>query len=178
MDDSTYTIQELTDLTGLSRRTIHFYKGQGILAPPMGAGLGARYGEEHLLRLRLVPLLRRQGLRLDAIRERLVGMSLAEMQRSLAAAPSAVEPVPGLPAPAPRPAQTFAHYPLPAGITLVAPAHLKPAERQKLSALLDAAARIFGRSIPIRLNQDSLETRNNSPQRRQGRQEDDSETKD
>ena len=156
MNDSTYTIQELTDLTGLSRRTIHFYKGQGILAPPMGAGLGARYGEEHLLRLRLVPLLRRQGLRLDAIRERLVGMSLAEMQRSLAATPAAgaAGPVPGQPSPAPLATRTFVHYSLPAGITLVAPAHLNSADRQKLSALLDAAARIFGRSIPIRLNND------------------------
>ncbi len=154
MNDSTYTIQELTDLTGLSRRTIHFYKGQGILAPPMGAGLGARYGEEHLLRLRLVPLLRRQGLRLDAIREQLVGMSLVEMQRSLAATPAAAEPVPGSPSPAPLATRTFVHYSLPAGITLVAPAHLNSADQKKLSALLGAAARIFGRSIPIRLNND------------------------
>ena len=43
-----------------------------IQPPPEGAGLGARYSDEHLLCLRAIPVLRNRGLRLDEIRERLV----------------------------------------------------------------------------------------------------------
>lgn len=165
MSESSYTIKELTEQTGLSRRTIHFYTQQGVLPPPTGAGLGARYGEGQLLRLKLVPVLRRQGLRLDEIRERFAGMSLDEMREVLATAPPATRPAVPMPlpsrpiAPAPGPPSRlsphpFTHYPLPAGVTVVAPTHLGSADRQKLSALLDAAARIFGRSIPIRPSKD------------------------
>jgi hypothetical protein len=59
-----YTIQELSELSGVQRRNIYFYTQQGILPPADGAGLGARYNQVHLLRLRAIPVLRRQGLRL------------------------------------------------------------------------------------------------------------------
>ena len=65
MEETAYDIQELVDLSGISRRNIYFYVQQGVLPAPQGAGLAARYGEEHLLRLRLIPLLRQDGLRLD-----------------------------------------------------------------------------------------------------------------
>jgi DNA-binding transcriptional MerR regulator len=145
MTDTTYTIQELTEQTGVPRRTVHFYSQQGVLPPPSGAGLGARYGEEHLLRLKLVPLLRRQGLRLDDIRERFSALSLEEMRQLLRAKPSPARP-PFLPrlAPAEPSPQTVNLYRLPAGITLLAPSQLAPADREKLSALLNAAAQIFG----------------------------------
>jgi DNA-binding transcriptional MerR regulator len=61
MDDQEYDIQTLVELSGVARRTIYFYTQQGIISPPSGAGLAARYTEIHLLRLRLIPLLRRQG---------------------------------------------------------------------------------------------------------------------
>ncbi len=145
MTDTTYTIQELTEHAGVPRRTVHFYSQQGILPPPSGAGLGARYGEEHLLRLKLVPLLRRQGLRLDDIRERFAALSLEEMRQLLSAKPSpARPPVSPRPAPARPSPQAFNLYQLPAGITLLVPTHLTPADREKLSALLNAAAQIFG----------------------------------
>ena len=69
-----YTIAELSEISGVNRRNIHFYVQQGLLSPPEGAGLGARYTEEHLLRLRAIPILRNHGLRLDEIRARLAGM--------------------------------------------------------------------------------------------------------
>jgi DNA-binding transcriptional MerR regulator len=145
MSDTTYTIQELTEHTGVPRRTVHFYSQQGVLPPPSGAGLGARYGEEHLLRLKLVPLLRRQGLRLDDIRERFAALTLEEMRGLLSAKPSPARP-PGPPRPAPeRPApQAVNLHQLPAGLIILAPANLSPADREKLSALLNAAAQIFG----------------------------------
>jgi DNA-binding transcriptional MerR regulator len=156
MSEPTYTIQELTELTGVARRTIHFYTQQGILPAPTGAGLGARYGREHFLRLKLVPVLRREGLRLDDIRERFAILSRDEMEQILESAPAALQPTLRAPSAraygpgAARSPQSFSHYPLPAGITIVAPVDLSKPNHRKLSALLEAAARIFGPPRPPR----------------------------
>lgn len=132
-----YSIQDLCEQTSLPRRTIHFYVQQGILPPPDGAGVGARYNENHLLCLKLIPLLRRKGLKLDDIRVRLQGLDESALRalydQVYAPAPPALLPV----------SQPFAHYALPAGITLVVPASLNPSERKKLTELLKAANEIF-----------------------------------
>jgi DNA-binding transcriptional MerR regulator len=122
---------------------IHFYSQQGILPPPSGAGLGAHYDEGHLLRLLLIPALRQQGLRLDEIRSRLAGMDLDALQalyHQLGQAPQ-----PSLPQPV---GQAYTHYPLPAGMTLMAPDSLSPADRLKLHALLETARRLFSSPCP------------------------------
>ena len=152
-----YTIQELAEATGLSRRTIHFYTQQGVLPPAAGAGLGARYGEEHLLRLRLVPLLRRQGLKLDAIRERYAGMKLEEMRHMLKdpGATGNVKPPSVLPVPVAPTGQQHTHYRLPAGVSIVIPSGLGQTDRRKVKALLEAAGRIFGPDQPVFRNQKS-----------------------
>jgi DNA-binding transcriptional MerR regulator len=163
MEPREYTIQELSDLSGVPRRTVHFYTQQGILPPPQGAGLGARYSELHLLRLQAVPVLRAHGLRLDEIRRRLAGLDLEATQALLAQAPSPAaaraigEGTPAWPAgpsigrpdhPAspelsiPTPHTTL-HYPLPGGLELTAPADLDPALRRKLLRLLQEARRIL-----------------------------------
>ena len=80
MSDATFDIQELVAQSGVPRRTVYFYVQQGLLPPPQGAGLAAHYTEDHLLRLRLIPLLRGQGLRLDEIRARFQQMSPEEMR--------------------------------------------------------------------------------------------------
>ena len=141
MEDKEYSIQELCDQTGLPRRTIHFYSQQGILPPPAGAGLGAHYSEGHLLRLLLIPALRQQGLRLDDIRSRLTGLDLDAL-RALRARHLQADPPPPSAA-LPPVGQAYLHFPLPAGMTLIAPASISPAERAKLDALLEAARRLF-----------------------------------
>lgn len=138
MEMKDYSIQELCDKTGLPRRTIHFYSQQGILPPPSGAGLGAHYDEGHLLRLLLIPALRQQGLRLDEIRSRLTGMDLDALQAMYRQVGQAARPA--MPPPV---SQAYTHYPLPAGMTLVAPDSLSPADRLKLHALLETARRLF-----------------------------------
>src|SRR5512142_645137 len=102
MSSKTYDIQELVSQSGVPRRTIYFYVQQGILPPPEGAGLAAHYGEDHLLRLQLIPRLRQQGLRLDEIRGRFANMSVDEMRGLLQASP-----------PAPAPAARTIHEPAP-----------------------------------------------------------------
>jgi len=84
--DTQYTIEELSTQSGISRRTIHFYVQQGVLPAPAGAGLGARYTADHLLRLQAVPILRQQGQRLDQIRELFGRLSTDEIRRVVNAA--------------------------------------------------------------------------------------------
>jgi DNA-binding transcriptional MerR regulator len=146
----TYDIQGLITASGVPRRTIYFYVQVGILPPPEGAGLAARYGEEHLLRLRLIPVLRQQGMRLDEIREHFAGMDTKQMRQTLSRAragqppPPPVRAVPSLPAqPASRNEARYTHYTLPAGLTLMAPDSLSPSDRQRLELLLQAARQIF-----------------------------------
>lgn len=152
MPEDSYDIQELVAESGVPRRTIYFYVQQGVLPPPEGAGLAAHYNEEHLLRLRLIPMLRQQGLRLDEIRVRFHQLSGEEMRNMLNTSP----PAPAAPRTIREPfppeihgtppgwgQQRFTHYALPAGIALVAPENLGMADRQRLTQLLQAARQIF-----------------------------------
>ena len=51
LNKKNYSITELEKHTGLTRRTIHYYTKEKLIPPPDGTGGGAKYGEEHLLRL-------------------------------------------------------------------------------------------------------------------------------
>lgn len=139
MEEPTYSIQDLSDLSGIARRTIHFYTQQGLLPPPVGAGLGARYTEVHVLRLQLIPRLRQQGLRLDEIRQHLQAMDLEALRARL------VQIGPAAPAASTflSTRRTFTHYALPAGMTLIVPAALHEAEREKVAAFIQAAEQFF-----------------------------------
>ncbi|MBE0698357.1 MAG: MerR family transcriptional regulator [Anaerolineaceae bacterium] len=161
MAADTFDIQKLVTESGVARRTIYFYVQQGLLPPPQGAGLAAYYTEDHLLRLKLIPILRVAGLRLDDIRERFTQMSIDEMRQQVSDAASRAvpdQPAPSMgcgrvpaSAPVPFPAgralgwseQHFRHYSLPAGITLVVPEQMSPLDRQRLNQLLQAARQIF-----------------------------------
>lgn len=160
----TYDIQELIQASGVPRRTIYFYVQVGILPPPEGAGLAARYSEEHLLRLRLIPVLRQQGKRLDEIREHFAGMDADQMRQALnqaravpqaaRSAPSSVRPPSILPgAPAGWGESRYIHYALPAGVVIIAPETLSHTDRHRLDMLLQAARQIFsGHPLPVYLD--------------------------
>ncbi len=141
MDNPTYDIQQLVDLSGVPRRNIYFYVQQGLLPPPSGAGLAARYAEEHLLRLSLIPALRRQGLRLDQIRARLSGLGLPELRELQDRLARPVEPPqPPVDArPLPPAGLACRRYDLPGGIQLLVPDGLDPLYQPLLARLLSAA---------------------------------------
>ncbi len=84
MEQKKLNIGELSSLSGLSRRAIHYYVQQKLLPPPLGGGRAFYYTTEHLDRLRLIGELQRKGLSLEEIRRRL----------DRAPGSSAVEPVP------------------------------------------------------------------------------------
>ena len=63
-----YTIGELAELGGVSRRTVRYYVQEGLIPPPAGLGRGAHYGREHLEALLRVKSMQERGLMLEEIR--------------------------------------------------------------------------------------------------------------
>lgn len=63
-----YSIGELSDLTGLSRRTIHYYVQRGLLPPPEGGGRGHYYTPDHVERIRRIRAWQDAGTSLDGIK--------------------------------------------------------------------------------------------------------------
>ena len=80
MIDLEYTISELEGLTGLNRRTIHFYTRQRIIPPPKGKAGGARYSNIHVFRLRLIKHLQPTHLKLTGIKEYLDSLPQRDME--------------------------------------------------------------------------------------------------
>ena len=68
MPSDRYLIDELCELSGFSRRTVHYYVQEGLVDPPAGRGRGGYYGPRQLAQLARIRELQDQGYRLDAIR--------------------------------------------------------------------------------------------------------------
>lgn len=69
MEEKHYTIEDLCELTGYTRRTIRYYVQEGLLDPPAGRGRGGFYFDSHLKRLNEIKSLQDKGLKLAAILE-------------------------------------------------------------------------------------------------------------
>ena len=69
--DETYELNELSDLAGVTVRTVRYYIQQGLLPPPGSRGPGARYDRGHLDRLKLIKRLQKEHLPLADIRKQL-----------------------------------------------------------------------------------------------------------
>lgn len=67
MNEKRYTIEELQERTGFSRRTIRYYIQEGLLDPPAGRGRGGFYFDSHMQRLSEIKALQDKGLKLAAI---------------------------------------------------------------------------------------------------------------
>jgi DNA-binding transcriptional MerR regulator len=66
---TTYTVQQLSNLAGVSRRTLHYYDQIGLLKPQEVAPNGYRhYGRKDLLRLQQILFYRELGLSLEQIK--------------------------------------------------------------------------------------------------------------
>jgi DNA-binding transcriptional MerR regulator len=67
-----YKISALERLSGVSRRTIHFYLHSGLLHPPMKTGKTmSYYDDEHLRRLEIIQRLKKQRVPLFQIKEQI-----------------------------------------------------------------------------------------------------------
>jgi len=79
------TIEDLAERAGVPVRTVRYYVSQGLLAGPGTRGRAAAYDDEHLARLRLIRRLSEQHVPLAEQRERLAGLSAADVQGLLRA---------------------------------------------------------------------------------------------
>ncbi len=78
-DDPRYSLSELADLAGVTPRTVRYYLASGLLPGVGQPGPGAKYGDDHLDRLRVIRRLQREHLPLAEIRHRLAGLDEATM---------------------------------------------------------------------------------------------------
>lgn len=83
MEINQYRIGELAEKANVTKRTIHYYMGRGLLPLPEGAGLGTTYSDEHLYRVLLIKKLQDAYLPLDKIKKRMAGMDLDTVKRYL-----------------------------------------------------------------------------------------------
>jgi DNA-binding transcriptional MerR regulator len=88
-----YTLTELAALAGVTPRTVRYYIAQGLLPAAPSAGPGAKYGDAHLARLRLIRRLQRDHQPLAAIRHQ-VGRLDDAMVLTLDAVPGEAAPAP------------------------------------------------------------------------------------
>lgn len=72
-DAPRFSIGELAQATGVSRRTIRYYVQLGLVAPPKGAGRGHYYERQHLETLMRIRELRDRGRSLEQVRSALEG---------------------------------------------------------------------------------------------------------
>ena len=67
MNTNQYSIGELSELLGISRRTVRFYVQRDLIPKPVGLGRSTYYTDEHLIKLREIARLQDMGLALDSI---------------------------------------------------------------------------------------------------------------
>ncbi|MEI6300397.1 MAG: MerR family transcriptional regulator [Betaproteobacteria bacterium] len=65
----TFTLEEISALSELPRRTVRFYIQSGLVERPQGVGKGAYYTQEHIEQLLLVRKWQLAGLSLERIGE-------------------------------------------------------------------------------------------------------------
>ena len=70
-DERKFSIEELAEVTDVSRRAIRFYVQSGLMPPPEGVARGAYYTQAHLQRVLNIRSWQEEGLTLEGIRQRL-----------------------------------------------------------------------------------------------------------
>ena len=138
-----YTIQELSDLTGVARRTIHFYTQQEIIPPPEGAGLSTRYQHIHFVRLKLIPYLRQEGLRLDQMRSYFKNQDLVELEKHLTNVETAPKnEIKEKPAPVLQ-GTNLIHFSLPQGLALLVPEEFSAKDPDRVAEIINTIQKLI-----------------------------------
>jgi DNA-binding transcriptional MerR regulator len=111
-DDTTYSIGELAELTGVSRRTVRYYVQRGLIDPPLGRGRGDHYAEDHVRQILRVRRLQLEGVPLDGMRVR------DEPERAGGSSTARPKGLPPAAAPEPLPRTLVVRVDLAEGVTL------------------------------------------------------------
>ena len=164
-------LASLSDLAGVSVRTVRYYIQQGLLPAPESRGPGAHYGAEHLSRLRLIRRMQREHLPLAEIRRRLDQAKPEEIQHMMVAEPSAPssvrdyirgvlhenQPTVNIQQPAPPSIQTYKKTPaqsqwdrivIAPDVELHVRRPLSREQNRQVEKLIDAARTIFEDDTP------------------------------
>lgn len=64
-----YTLSDVCEMTGVSRRNVRYYIQEGLVDRPNSAGRGAWYGRDHLIQLMVIGHWQAEGLSLQRIRD-------------------------------------------------------------------------------------------------------------
>jgi DNA-binding transcriptional MerR regulator len=80
MIQNEYLIQDLKEITGLEPRTIRYYQEKGLLPMPEYRGKNAYYNDDHLVRLKLILVLKKTYLPLDEIAKQLNSLSYEQVR--------------------------------------------------------------------------------------------------
>jgi DNA-binding transcriptional MerR regulator len=84
----TYALADLCGMFGFTARQIHDFRAKGALPSPIGSGRGARYTDEHVLRLGAIKPLLESGLSVSRIASRYISPEQGGAGNSLADAES------------------------------------------------------------------------------------------
>ena len=100
MNEDHLSIQDLVDLSGVSRRTIRYYVQRGLIPPPDGAGRGHYYTRDHLEQLQRVRAMQQAGHSLNEIAA-LIG-DVSDAVKGMVLTLEAASPAPRHAAPVPE----------------------------------------------------------------------------
>jgi len=67
MEKTKYTIEQLGELTGFTRRTIRYYVQEGLIDPPAGRGRGGFYYDSHVQQLLRIKSFQEKGIGITAM---------------------------------------------------------------------------------------------------------------
>lgn len=67
MKNKKYTIEELGEMTGYTRRTIRYYVQEGLIDPPAGRGRGGFYYDSHVQQLLQIKSFQEKGIGITAM---------------------------------------------------------------------------------------------------------------
>ncbi len=129
-----YSIEDLAELTGFTRRTIRYYIQEGLLEPPAGRGRGGFYFDSHLDQLRQIRSLQGRGLRLKAI---------AEVMRGEESPGIAAQALTEAAAPAER--ELWVKYTVAQGIEIQVTRQLEVTEQQRVAEVVRVARSILNK---------------------------------
>jgi len=82
MSADRYTIDQLVEMTGYSRRAIRYYIQENLLQPPAGRGRGGFYNDTHVADLQRIRSLQSQGISLMAIKRLLAAGDVTDMPQA------------------------------------------------------------------------------------------------
>ena len=90
------TVAELEASLGLTRKAVHRWVAKGLVPAPTPRGPRTTYDEEQVRRLRVIQVLRRRQMGLDAIKKWLLTATRDQLDALLAPAPPAAGATPAL----------------------------------------------------------------------------------